>query len=110
MAIPAWTPTALFSAGQHPSLLLVPFQPHPALSALLVSQFVFWVVGTIVGGALGFLAMWHPALALSPFGLVAVVVAAALVVGLLGVTKARVAITLLLMTLSTLILVSAAAD
>lgn len=69
---------------------------------------MFWVVGTILGGALGFLAMWHPALASNPYGLVAVVVAAALVVGLLGVTKTRVAITLLLMTLSTLILVSAA--
>jgi hypothetical protein len=69
-------------------------------------QFVFWVFGTVLGGVLGFLAMWHPALALSPYGLVAVVVAAALVVGLLGVTKARVGITLVLMTLSTLILVS----
>jgi hypothetical protein len=69
-------------------------------------QFVFWVFGTVLGGALGFLAMWHPALALSPYGLVAVVMAAALMVGLLGVTKARVGITLVLMTLSTLILVS----
>lgn len=69
-------------------------------------QFVFWVAGTLLGGALGFLAMWHPALALSPYGLVAITVAVAFVVGLLGVTKARVGITLTLMTLSSLILVS----
>jgi len=72
----------------------------------LFLQFVFWVTGTVLGGALGYLAMWHPALALSPYGLVAVVVGVALVVGLLGVTKARVGITLVLMTLSSLILVS----
>lgn len=76
-----------------------------ALVFLLPLQFVFWVTGTILGGALGYLAMWHPALALSPYGLVAVVVGVALVVGLLGVTKARVGITLVLMTLSSLILV-----
>lgn len=69
-----------------------------------VSKFVFWAAGTLLGGALGFLAMWHPALALSPYGLVAVTVAVAFVVGLLGVTKARVGITLTLMTLSSLIL------
>lgn len=69
-------------------------------------QFVFWVVGTTLGGALGFLAMWHPALALNPYGLVAVVFGVAMIVGSLGVTKARVGITLVLMTLSTLILVS----
>ena len=64
------------------------------------------MVGTVIGGVLGFLAMWHPALALNPYGLVAVVFGVALVVGMLGVTKARVGITLVLMTLSTLILVS----
>lgn len=69
-------------------------------------QFVFWFFGTIFGGALGFLAMWHPALATNPYGLVAVSVAAALVVGSLGVTKARIGITLTLMTMSTVILVS----
>lgn len=80
----------------------------PVLLPLLTSpvpQFVFWALGTILGGALGYLAMWHPALALSPYGLVVVMVVVALVVGLLGVTKARVGITLVLMTLSTLILV-----
>lgn len=77
--------------------------PVPRTVALL--QFVFWVCGTVLGGALGFLAMWHYALALNPYGLVAVTVAVALVVGSLGVTKARVGITLVLMTLSTLILV-----
>lgn len=55
---------------------------------------------------MGFLAMWHPALATNPYGLVAVSVAAALVVGSLGVTKARIGITLTLMTMSTVILVS----
>lgn len=50
--------------------------------------------------------MWHPALATNPYGLVAVSVAAALVVGSLGVTKARIGITLTLMTMSTVILVS----
>jgi hypothetical protein len=75
---------------------------HCAMFAL---QFVFWFFGTIFGGALGFLAMWHPALATNPYGLVAIAVAAALVVGSLGVTKARVGITLTLMTMSTVILV-----
>lgn len=50
--------------------------------------------------------MWHSALAINPYGLTAVIVAVALVVGMLGVTKARVGITLVLMTLSSLILVS----
>jgi hypothetical protein len=67
---------------------------------------VMVLVMVAAGGALGFLTMWHPALATNPFGLVAVVVAVACVVGLLGVTKVRVGITLLLMTLSTLVLVS----
>lgn len=105
---------SLLRLTQHPCSIITSGQHHfstccanPAVRVCCAaSQFVFWVVGTVVGGALGFLAMWHPALALNPYGLVAVVVAVALVVGLLGVTKARVAITLLLMTLSTLILVS----
>lgn len=64
----------------------------------------FWFAGTIVGGGLGCLAMWHPAVAANPYALMAIMVAAAFLVGLLGHTRGRVAITLTLMTLSALVL------
>jgi hypothetical protein len=70
------------------------------------SKFSFQLIGALLGGAIGWAAMWHSALATNPYGLVAVITGFALVVGSLGVTKARVSITLALMTLSTLILVS----
>jgi hypothetical protein len=69
-----------------------------------VLQVSFWVAGTLAGGALGFLAMMHPATATQPVILMAVMVVAALLVGLLTPTAARVGITLTLMTLSALAL------
>lgn len=68
------------------------------------SQFGFWVCGTLAGGALGFAVMVHPVSATSPYILMTVMVVASFLVGLLTPTKARVAITLTLMTLSALVL------
>jgi hypothetical protein len=68
------------------------------------SQVAFWLVGTLAGGALGFLVMMSAATATQPIILMAVMVGAAFLVGLMTPTAARVCITLTLMTLSALVL------
>jgi hypothetical protein len=67
-------------------------------------QVSLWVAGTLAGGGLGYLAMMSSATATQPLLLMVVMVGAALLVGLLTPTAARVGITLTLMTLSALVL------
>ncbi|KAF8059743.1 Heat shock 70 kDa protein [Scenedesmus sp. PABB004] len=68
-----------------------------------LTKVCFWLAGTLAGGALGYAAMLHPATAASPVALGGIMAAASLVVGLLGPTRLRVAVTLSLMTLSALV-------
>eukprot|EP00879_Flechtneria_rotunda_P012322 GHRR01012869.1.p1 GENE.GHRR01012869.1~~GHRR01012869.1.p1 ORF type:complete len:957 (+),score=306.37 GHRR01012869.1:270-3140(+) len=69
-----------------------------------VSKVSFWVLGTIAGGALGFLVMYDPSVATNPYIMMVILVTAAFLVGTLGPTRARVAVTLTLMTLSAIVL------
>jgi hypothetical protein len=54
------------------------------------------MVGSVLGGAVGFALMWHPWVATSPHVLAATLCVAAFAVGLLGSSNFRVTITLTL--------------
>jgi hypothetical protein len=83
--------------------LLIPCAFNPFMF-WLCAQVSLWVAGTLAGGGLGYLAMMSSATAMQPLLLMVVMVGAALLVGLLTPTAARVGITLTLMTLSALVL------
>lgn len=65
---------------------------------------VFWLAGTLIGGALGYVVMLKEPLATNAPALMAIICTYAFMVGLLGQTQFRVAITLTLMTMGALVL------
>eukprot|EP00877_Chromochloris_zofingiensis_P010507 jgi/Chrzof1/570/Cz01g20240.t1 len=69
-----------------------------------VSKVVFWLAGTLIGGALGYVVMLKEPLATNAPALMAIICTYAFMVGLLGQTQFRVAITLTLMTMGALVL------
>jgi hypothetical protein len=75
------------------------------LLLLLLLQVVFFLVGTVAGGTLGLVLMWHSALASNPYALMALLVAASFWVGLLGGhLQYRTTLVLTLMTLTAMVL------
>ena len=76
---------ALQALGHRPAAPLVLHPPQAT-----VSKVTLWVGGTLVGGALGFLAMLHPALATNPLALLAIICAVTFAVGLASAAQLRV--------------------
>ncbi|KAG2454348.1 hypothetical protein HYH02_001373 [Chlamydomonas schloesseri] len=69
-----------------------------------VSKVVVWVLGTVIGGTLGYVAMLHAHLATNPYGLMAVICAYTWLVGATNASTLRTGTVLTLMTLSAIIL------
>ncbi|KAG2487722.1 hypothetical protein HYH03_013721 [Edaphochlamys debaryana] len=69
-----------------------------------VSKVAFWVVGTAIGGTLGYICMIHTDLATNPYGLMAIICTFTFLVGCLSGHQLRTAIVLTLMTFSAVIL------
>lgn len=69
-----------------------------------VSQVSLWVVGTAVGGTLGYLAMLDPDLATNPYGLMAIICTYTFLVGCASSSAYRMGIVFTLMAMASLIL------
>lgn len=61
-----------------------------------VSKAALWVVGTAVGGTLGYAAMVSSVLATNPYGLMAILMAFTAIVGCLGGTTASMSMSIML--------------
>ncbi|PNW70765.1 hypothetical protein CHLRE_17g733400v5 [Chlamydomonas reinhardtii] len=69
-----------------------------------ISKVTFWVVGTAIGGTLGYLAMLDTHLATNPYGLMVIICVYTFLVGCTSAHALRAGIVLTLMTLSSVIL------